>query len=254
MSGSVVQRDRVGQTELPSCYICPCSQCCLPTHVPCVPQPLQEGPTNPGDLLEGVSWVPYLGAEKCFVEQEVKENWEDVRGSMGMWLGLGKWMLGLISQEVEKFSLDKDDKHLYTSIILSNLYFNFFFFFPSFKIFLLTLIPKVFLLSRDPFLLLNWIQILASIPFLLVLPFPLPSRLYFSLLQHQATCVPVLMMCCMPVTEPVSWCTSNPKHTGVEVSPPDHVIWFRNKSVKRKMSLMSLCFTSVDGICFSSSS
>lgn len=71
MSGSVVQRDRVGQTELPSCYMLPSNPRSLraPTVVL-----LQEGPTNPGDLLEGVSWVPYLGAEKCFGKQEVREN------------------------------------------------------------------------------------------------------------------------------------------------------------------------------------
>lgn len=104
MSGSVVQRDRVGQTELPSCYMLPSNPRSLraPTVVL-----LQEGPTNPGDLLEGVSWVPYLGAEKSFGKQEVRENWEDVRGSMGMWLGSGKRVLGLICQEVEKFSLDR---------------------------------------------------------------------------------------------------------------------------------------------------
>jgi len=60
----------------------PCPQC-APTVVL-----LQEAPTSPGDLLAGVSWVPYLGTEKCFGEQVVRENWEDVRGEHGDMAGI----------------------------------------------------------------------------------------------------------------------------------------------------------------------
>lgn len=167
-----------------SCCTC-FSFCCLLSSDP-LQRSLHAKSWRPRSRDQAESQLPYLGTEKGLLGREQwRRAGEEEEGAWGCgWSpGLNDSFGTSESSKVRSWqSFGGSHKYLCFSLL----------FFP---LFLYTPFPELLLLSWDPFLLLNWIQDLASVPFLLVLPFfpqqtvhlfaaAISSRLWHSILYN----------------------------------------------------------------------